>query len=253
MRILVANDDGIDAPGIKALVNALYPLGDIYVAAPAEEQTAKGHSMTFANTIKAREVSFPHAVSAYKIWGTPKDCVDVALDAILDFTPDLLVTGINRGPNVCNDCVSSGTVGAATAGFLKGVPSVATSLDYGAQFDYGGYDEYIREIVTWFHAQDFKRRFMLNVNIPNTGEVKGIVVATTGGKRTYPGSYQREDRDGYMYFKYPFDAPVLTEMIKDLNHDLYALQNGYITIQPMDYDLVQQTSVDFLREQWNKR
>ena len=253
MRILVANDDGIDAPGIKALVNALYHLGDIYVAAPAEEQTAKGHSMTFANTIRAKEVNFPHTVKAYKIWGTPKDCVDVALDAILDFTPDLIVTGINRGPNVCNDCVSSGTVGAATAGFLKGVASIATSLDYGPEFNYDYYGEYIREIVAWFAKQDFNKRFLLNVNLPNTGEVNGIVVATTGGKRTYPGSYHKEERDGYIYFKYPFDQPVLTEMIKDLNHDLYALQNGYITIQPMDYDLVQQTSVEFLREQWNKR
>ncbi len=253
MRILVANDDGIDAPGIKSLVSAIASLGEVYVAAPAEEQTAKGHSMSFLTAIKAKEVRFPKAEKAWKIWGTPKDCVDLALDALLDFTPDLIVTGINKGPNVCNDCVSSGTVGAATAGFLSNIPSIAYSLDFGAEFDYDFYADHVADIADWFIRQDFNRRFMLNVNIPNTHDIRGVVVASTGGKRKYIGSYHKEERDGYMYFKYPVDQVLLTEIIEDLDHDLYAMQQGYITLQPMDYDLVQQDSVDFLRAKWNER
>lgn len=253
MRILVSNDDGIHAPGIKSLVKALAPLGEIYVAAPAVEQTAKGHSITIHQELKVQEISYSHAVKAYKIWGTPKDCVDLALSALLDFTPDLIATGINRGSNICNDCVSSGTIGGATAGFLRGIPSIAYSLDFGREFDYDIYAEHVLDTASWFVKQKFSRDFVLSVNLPNTGEINGTVVATTGARRTYHGQCTVREEDGFKYYTYPFNHPELVDIVEDLDHDAHALANGYIVLQPMDYDLVRQDSVAFLRNKWNER
>lgn len=137
MRILVSNDDGIDFPGIHAIATALKKLGQVTVVAPATQQTSKGHSATYGAPYKTERYDFgDDDIEAYRLWGTPKDCMDIALKAMLREKPDLVVTGINEGVNVCNDNVTSGTVGGASAAFLNGIPAVAVSLGYGDSYDY---------------------------------------------------------------------------------------------------------------------
>ena len=163
MRILVSNDDGINAPGIHSLARALKDIGDVTVVAPATQQTAKGHSLTIGHEIRVQKRFFEEGIPGYAVWGTPKDCIDLAVDALLDHRPDLIVTGINEGPNICNDCVSSGTLGGAIAGFINGIPSIATSLDVGKEYDYDKCSKIIREIALWFLQLPYNTEFALNV------------------------------------------------------------------------------------------
>lgn len=254
MRILVANDDGINAPGIKALVEIMKPFGDITVAAPAVQQTAKGHSCTLYEEIKVQKLDFEGGIPAYKIWGTPKDCVDIAVQCLMDEKPDLIVSGINEGPNMSNDCVSSGTVGAATAGYLNDVPSMAFSLDFGSEYDYFKPTDEIREITAWFLKQPFNRDCVLSVNFPNTPEpYKGIVVCENGGTHIYTQAYRIREEGGYLYITSPYGTPVTRDVIEDLDHDLYAIRQGYITINPLDTDLIKNDLIPEVRKAWNER
>ena len=252
MRILIANDDGFDAPGIKALAKALKPLGEITVVAPDSQQTGKGHSLS-VGPLKVVKTPFDEDIMGYRVSGTPKDCVDVALTGMFPDYFDMVVTGINEGPNLCNDSVSSGTIGCAMAAFILGVPSIATSLDFGDEYDYDRYGETIREIVSWFAQQDFRHDFMLSVNLPNTPRPKGTVIAETGGTHHFP--YRKLDRQegNVMWYVAPFGEVETDSCIEDLDHDLYALQQGYIVISPLHYDLVVKEKVPMLRESWNTR
>ncbi|MBR0385903.1 MAG: 5'/3'-nucleotidase SurE [Erysipelotrichaceae bacterium] len=254
MRILIANDNGINAPGIRALIRILRPLGDITVTAPARQQTAKGHSCTLYEEIKVRPMTIEGDIPAYKIWGTPKDCVDIAIQCLMDEKPDLVVSGINEGPNMANDCVSSGTIGAATAGFLNDIPSIAFSLDFGEQYDYMKPAEEIREITCWFIRQPFNSECLISVNIPNTADpFKGIVVCENGGTHIYTQDYQVRTEGKYLYITSPSGTPVTKNVIEDLDHDLYAIRNNYITINPLDTDLIRNHLVPEVRKAWNER
>ena len=254
MKILIANDDGIEAAGIKALVEILEPLGEIFVSAPAEQQTAKGHSVTLHQEVKVQEVEFKPGINAYKVWGTPKDCIDIAVQCLLDFKPDLIVTGINEGPNLANDCVSSGTLGAATAGFLNGVPSIACSLDFGDEYNYMKTSKYIREIATWFLKQPFNKNCLLNVNFPNIkNEFKGVVITRNGGTHTYTQAYQVRRENEYLYVTSPYGTPVMENVVEDLEHDIYAFKQGYVVISPTDTDLIKNEIVDEVRKAWLTR
>jgi 5'-nucleotidase len=247
MRILLSNDDGIDAPGLKALIAPLSTLGELIIAAPAYQQTAKGHAMTIDGPIRVeQEVCEGH--EAYRIHGTPKDCVDIAITCLLkDRRPDLVVTGINEGPNLSNDCVSSGTIGAATAGFLQKIPSIATSLMYGDGYPYERCAPYVVKYARWFVEQPFNKDFMLSVNFPNVERFAGEVVAATGGEHLYLQGYIRSEKDGQVYYTAAMEAPAVVNVVPDLDHDLYAIQHGYIVLQPMDYDLVRYESLEPLR------
>ncbi len=254
MRILVSNDDGFDAPGIHSLAKALRPLGEVTVVAPATQQTAKGHSLTIGSEIRVQQRFFEEGIPGYAVWGTPKDCIDLAVDALLNHRPDLIVTGINEGPNLCNDCVSSGTIGGAIAGFINGIPSIATSLDTGDHFDYDKCGPAIRKIAGWFLKMPYNREFALSVNFPNTDEdFKGIVVAESGGFHTFDAHYTvvREDSDS-KYYVIPGGFVVLNDVVEDLDHDIYAMLQGYIAMTPVHFDMVHHTALDTLRKDWNE-
>ncbi|MBQ3385205.1 MAG: 5'/3'-nucleotidase SurE [Erysipelotrichaceae bacterium] len=253
MKILVSNDDGINAPGIHSLARALKDIGDVTVVAPATQQTAKGHSLTIGHEIRVQKRYFEEGIPGYAVWGTPKDCIDLAVDALLDHRPDLIVTGINEGPNICNDCVSSGTLGGAIAGFINGIPSIATSLDVGEEFDYDKCSKIIREIALWFLQLPYNTEFALNVNFPNIkDEFKGIVIAESGGFHSFDAHYEviREDEDS-QYYVIPGGFVVLNNIIEDLDHDIYALTQGYAVMTPVHYDMVHLQALDKLRKDWN--
>ncbi len=250
MRILVTNDDGINAEGIRSLVNALKPLGEIIVAAPAEQQTAKGHSMTFS-PVKVETVDYEEDVKGYKIHGTPKDCVDIVLSTILPNQIDLVASGINHGPNLCNDCISSGTVAAAMAGYMRKIPSIAFSLDNGDEYDYDYWQIEVREITSWFIKQEDNLDYVLNVNFPNCRKPVTTVVADSGGYHDFPSPYNIEEREDGTYYTVPFGVYQSVMEAHDFDHDLYALSQGCIVLTPLDYDLAKKDRIEQLRSRWN--
>ena len=254
MRILISNDDGIKARGIHSLALAMKRLGDVYVVAPATQQTAKGHSVSIDTEIKVQKRDFEEGITAYAVWGTPKDCIDLAVDALLGFKPDLIVTGINEGPNLCNDSVSSGTVGGAIAGYNNGIPSIATSLDFGKKYDYDKCAKVAVEVARWFMSLPYKNEFALSINFPNMAEdFKGIVVAGSGGKHTYDAHYEiSRKEDDFVYYIIPGGHVQRENVIEDLDHDMHALEQGYVVLSPLDDDLIYEEALPKLRKDWNK-
>ena len=250
MRILVTNDDGITAPGIRSLVNALKPLGDITVAAPAEQQTAKGNAMTYDRQLIVERYDFEEGIPAYKVYGTPRDCIYAALDAFMEEKPDLVVSGINEGANLSNCCVSSGTIGAATGAYEEGLVAIAISLDFGSEYPYDRFAPYLRDIAAWFVKQPFCHDFILSVNLPNPkdGIVKGVTVGDYGGRQVFLSKYVITDEtDGRITLTMQGSGVSFENVTEDLDHDMYALSQGYIVLTPLDDDVVKKDSLSQLR------
>ena len=166
--ILVTNDDGITAPGIRNLVESIADLGDVVVVAPNNHQSGMGHAITISNILKM----WPHdfgmeGVRAYKTSGTPVDCVKLAIYKILDRTPDILLSGINHGSNSSINVIYSGTMGAAVEGALEGIPSVGFSLcDFAEDADFRGACRAVRTVTEKVLKEGTPKGTCLNVNIP---------------------------------------------------------------------------------------
>ena len=242
MRILVSNDDGYLAPGINALAEALVPLAEIIVVAPDSNRSASSNSLTLERplfVIQAQD-------NVYHVNGTPSDCVHIALTGLLPWKPDLVVSGINQGQNMGDDTLYSGTVAAATEGFLFGVPAIAFS-----QVDKGWREikaaaRVARDIVER-RFDELHKPFLLNVNIPNRPyeELKGFA-ATRLGKR-----HQSEDvirmNDPYgrpMYWIGPAGAA------KDSSEgtDFHAVAHGMVSVTPLQIDLTHQALLGALKK-----
>jgi 5'-nucleotidase len=162
VRILVSNDDGYNAPGIEALVQGLKGLGEITVVAPETNSSGSSNSLSLRRPLSVRQA----ANGFYFVNGTPSDCVHIALTGLLDFRPDLLVSGINNGANMGEDTLYSGTVAAASEGFLLGIPSLALSL---VERDWSHLDTAVRvaqELVAHYASHPMNEPLLLNVNIP---------------------------------------------------------------------------------------
>jgi 5'-nucleotidase len=237
--ILISNDDGIDSPGIIALARAMVDLGDVFVVAPISEQSAVGHAITVRNPVRARHWPFETGagtVPAYAVTGTPADCVKLAVNQLMPRLPDLVVSGINRGPNTAVNVIYSGTVSAATEAAILGIDSIAFSL---CAWEGGDYDQAAR------HATIIARKVMdeglppgvlLNVNIPaiDFSEIGGIQVTRQARSRWEEEFSERVD---------PFNQPYywLSGRFVNLddgeNTDLAAVESGYVSVTPIHYDL----------------
>jgi 5'-nucleotidase len=196
--ILLTNDDGYRAAGLRALRRALAPLGRVVTVAPAREMSGVSHALTLARPLSVEEIDEDlHAVD-----GTPTDCTNLALNALLPRRPDVLVSGANHGPNLGDDVTYSGTVGAAIEGTLFGVPSVAVSQEGGGeQADYSAAASVTREIARRLGERSLRlpRGALLNVNVPR-GPVRGVR-ATRLARRSYQDSIlEREDPRGKPYY-----------------------------------------------------
>lgn len=180
-QVLITNDDGIGADGLRALAAALAPLGRVTVVAPAEESSAVGHGLTVRRPLRLREVEPGwHAVD-----GTPADCVHVAVNEILGCVPDLVASGINNGLNVGDDVTYSGTVAAALEGVLFGAPGIAVSLQRGPRMDYAGAGWIARRLAEAALSGKLPVRTLLNVNIPRTTP-RGIRITVQARRRRLP-------------------------------------------------------------------
>ncbi|KXG76846.1 5'/3'-nucleotidase SurE [Thermotalea metallivorans] len=250
MRILVTNDDGIYAEGIYKLACALEKLGEVWVVAPDRQRSATGHAITMHHPLRAEKVKLLHtSFQAWSVNGTPTDCVKLAVEALMDHKPDIVFSGINKGPNLGTDVLYSGTVSAAIEGAILGIPAVAVSLaDYqNVCYDYAA--EFCTLLADKVINHSLPPDTLLNVNIPNTTKekIKGVKI-TTLGVRKYKNSFiERIDPRGQIYY---WLGGEIVDHENGEGTDIHSIQNQYISITPIHFDLTKFDLIDQLH-QWN--
>jgi 5'-nucleotidase len=229
--ILVTNDDGIEARGIRALEQALADWGRCFVVAPKAEQSASSHSLTLRSSIPVTEVDRDH----FAVEGTPTDCVLLAIQGLMERPPDLLVSGINHGPNMGEDVSYSGTVAAAIEGTILGVPSVAISSLQRSMEDADAIARIARRVLETIWRHGLPRGTLLNVNIPDpaVAPIRGVRI-TKLGSRAYRNVIQREEAEGELRFRIGGEDPIWKD---DNGTDIAAIRGGFVSITPLHLDL----------------
>lgn len=246
MFILVTNDDGVHAEGIRQLVNVLRRRHEVVVVAPDRERSGVGHGITVWEPLWVQELTLEGGVQAFAVSGTPADCVKIAIDALLDRRPDLVISGVNDGANLGTDVLYSGTVSAAIEGAIMGCRSVAVSLNGTDSSGYAFAAEVAEMIGRRLVESDFSSELLLNVNVPciPREEVRGIRVTRLGVRRYQEVFHRREDPRGRAYYwlaGYPVDVDG-----DDESTDAAALKAGWISLTPLHYDLTTFGALDDL-------
>lgn len=242
--ILITNDDGLFAPGIKALIEVVQEIGTPIVVAPDSPQSAKGHAISIHDPLRINPVKTFEGVEAYECSGTPVDCVKLAKDVILKGREiDLCVSGINHGSNVAINILYSGTMSAAMEASLEGVDSIGFSLlDFSFEADFESGKPFIKEIIEYTLKNGLGDSKLLNVNIPKlpTKEIKGIRVCRQANARWKEAFVKNTDPMGKTYYW------MSGEFVNDdqgEETDVWALDNGYISIVPCKHDLTDYKSI----------
>lgn len=252
MRILVTNDDGILADGIRMLGQELVKLGEVSVVAPDRERSATGHAITVLRPLRIERMEFPDSrVRAWAVDGTPSDCVKLALEDLLEWEPDVVVSGINRGPNLGTDVLYSGTVSAAIEGAIYGIPSIAISV---AAFDNCNYllaAEFGRQLVSKVAEKGLPPKTLLNVNIPSVErqDLAGVSITKLGARVWKDVFDRRVDPRGRTYY---WMAGSVEEYDGDLDVDSVAVRHNMISITPIHLDLTKYDLIESLKT-WNIR
>ncbi len=238
MNVLVGNDDGVHSPGIKALANAISQDFAVTVACPDRERSATGHALTIQQPIRVEPVCdyFAPAVTAWACSGTPSDAMKLALDALMPVRPHLVLSGINRGPNLGTDVLYSGTVSAAMEGVLEGVTSIAFSLTSFTATDFSVAAAFARHMVAAIAANPLPEPMLLNVNIPAipAEDLRGVVVTRLGVRRYRDVFEKRVHPRGRVYYWLVGEA---IEEDAPPDTDVQAIRDNYITVTPLKYDL----------------
>jgi 5'-nucleotidase len=240
MIILVSNDDGIHSEGLIALEDSLKHIGDVYTVAPEREQTSMSHALTLHRPLRVRNLGGQRLA----VDGTPTDCVKLALTGLLPARPNLVVSGINKGPNLGDDIIYSGTVSAALEGALLGIPAIAVSLVTFENFQFEAAAEFVATLITRIQAQGIPRDMLLNINVPSAPKeaIKGWRF-TRQGKRHYSENIvERVDPRGKKYYWIGGDDLGFAE---DEGTDCVAVRDGYISVTPLQVDF---TNFKLLRE-----
>jgi 5'-nucleotidase len=241
MRILLSNDDGYAAPGLEALAEALAPIADITVIAPERDRSGASNSLTLDRPLRLRRA----ANGFYFVNGTPTDCVHLAVTGMLDYRPDMVVSGINLGANMGDDTIYSGTVAAAMEGYLLGVPAIAISLasKHGSHFATAA--RVARQLVERCQRQGFAEPVLLNVNVPDEAEVQGPRVTRLGRRhKAEPAVPVVTPRNETVYWVgaagEAADAGEGT--------DFHAVANGFVSVTPLQIDLTHVGQIGTVQE-----
>jgi len=232
MKFLLCNDDGYFAPGLAALAKALSALGDVVVVAPERDKSGASNSLTLDRPLMVRRA----ANGFYYVNGTPSDCVHLAVTGFLDSRPDLVVSGINHGPNMGDDTLYSGTVAAATEGFLLGIPSLAVSLAGRSDQNFHAAAQVASQLVDKFHANPFTVPMLLNLNVPDlpSDEIKGIKVTRLGKRHpAEPAVKSHNPRGDTIYWV----GAVGNAQDAAEGTDFHAVASGYASLTPLMVDL----------------
>ena len=246
--ILLTNDDGYDAPGLKAMIEAFRTAGELYVSAPAENQSGKGHSITTSrDPIFVTEHKQPNGIIWYAVEAPPATCARLALDALLPRRPDIVISGINRGENLSISSVYlSGTVGAAQEAAMSGIPSIAVSMQGNKDEDYATTAAYMRQLVDQLRGGNLlKTGLFLNVNAP-AGERKGVMLTRLGRKAGKERFERRESPARRIYYWSAY-RPAEQGDVEEDGTDVWAYLRGYITITPMTLDVTDPKAFEGLR------
>ena len=227
--VLVTNDDGINAPGLAALAEALAPLGDVYVVAPEREQSTVGHALTLHRPLRVDRL----AERRFAVNGTPSDCVNLAVLGLLPAEPMLVVSGINHGSNLGDDVTYSGTVSAAMEGTLLGIPSIAVSLVGPEQGGFGEAGKIARLIAMRTVVEGLPPKTLLNVNVPG-GRPKGIRFTRLGHRVYKEKMVEEKDPRGKTYYWIGAGPPLWDDREAT---DIIAVQDGYAAVTPLHLDL----------------
>lgn len=245
--ILITNDDGIYAGGLKALVEVCRPLADIVIVAPDSPQSGQGHAITLNDPIRLRPAS-EFEEEAYKCSGTPVDCVKLAKSVVLkNKKPDLCVSGINHGSNASINIIYSGTMSAAMEASLEGIPSIGFSyLDYAADADFSACKKIATTLIEKMLANPQDEKLLLNVNIPLLpyDEIKGIKVCRQSKGNWTEDFKEALDPRGEKYY-WMTGAYYTEETATDT--DIWALENGYVSVVPSHHDLTDYKQLDGLK------
>lgn len=232
MIILLSNDDGIQSEGLTVLEASLRNAGEIYTVAPDRPQSSMSHALTLHRPLRVQEL----APARLAVDGTPVDCVKLALTGLLPVRPDLVISGINKGPNLGDDIIYSGTVSAAIEGALLGIPAIAVSLVTFKDFDFSAAAEFTATLVARIAERGIPPKTLLNVNVPPTprSELKGWR-ATRMGKRHYSENIiERIDPRGGKYYWIGGDDLGFAD---EPGTDCKAVQEGFISVTPLQVDL----------------
>ncbi len=244
-NILVTNDDGIFAPGIYALWEAMQEIGEVTVVAPDTEKSAVGHAITIADPIRVQKIHRKNGFEGFAVKGTPADCVKIAGRSLMKKPPDIVVSGINSGANVGSNIIYSGTVSAATEGTIIGIPSVAISLNSIKGGDMTASQKVAITVVKKVFENGLPAGVLLNVNVPNIplDIIKGYRI-TRQGKLVFKDRFEkREDPRGKFYYW------MKGEIINDTNRDTdgFAIQNDFVSITPIHYQLTEESFIKTLK------
>lgn len=241
MKFLLSNDDGYLAPGINELAHILSSIGEVVIVAPEENKSASSSSLTLKNPLTITE----HKKNIYYINGTPTDCVHIALSGFLKFKPDMVISGINDGPNMGDDTIYSGTVAAAMEGYLLDIPSLAISM---SQYDpkyYATAGQVVLDLIP--KIKDLKQSMLLNINVPDLpyDQLKGLEITRLGKRhKAEPIIHHPNQNNKLMYWVgaagEPNDGGPGT--------DFFAIKNEKVSISPIISDLTNFNKLDLLKE-----
>ncbi|WP_223032821.1 5'/3'-nucleotidase SurE [Hanstruepera marina] len=236
--ILVTNDDGISAPGVRALIDVMKEIGDVVVVAPDSPQSGMGHAITINSTLHLEKVIIDDGKQAeYSCSGTPADCVKLAVNEILDRRPDICVSGINHGSNSSINVIYSGTMSAALEAGIEGIPAIGFSLlDYNYNANFEGTKKIVKSIVENALEHGIPKDVVLNVNFPNLSEdkIKGIKICRQAKANWEEEFDKRKTPQGKDYY---WLTGKFVNLDKGEDTDEWALENGYVSVVPVQFDL----------------
>ena len=243
--ILVCNDDGIFSPGIKALAEVADEFGDVEIIAPDRQQSAVGHAITVQTPLRSRAFQVDGRFSGQAVSGTPADSVKLAHNRLLSRKPDLVVSGINHGSNAGINILYSGTVSAATEGTILGYPSIAVSCtEFSEDADLSGAQDAARKVIAYVLNHGLPKGVTLNLNAPG-GPLKGIKWARQANSRYVEEFEGRIDPHNRSYYWLTGKFQMLDN---DDNNDISALENGYASLTPIQYDLTSYSLLNDLKK-----
>jgi 5'-nucleotidase len=246
--ILVVNDDGISAPGIRTLIGRMNDFGEVVVVAPEGPQSGMGHAITINATLRCDKITIDDgAQTEYSVSGTPVDCVKLAVNQILDRKPHLCVSGINHGSNSSINVIYSGTMSAAVEGALEGIPSIGFSLlDFSHDADFSEGEQYIRKITQSVLEHGLPEGVCLNVNIPKSKKnekIKGIRICRQAKANWEEEFDERKDPNGRTYY---WLTGKFVNYDKGGDTDERALENHFVSVVPVQYDVTAHHAISVL-------
>ncbi len=239
--ILITNDDGITAPGIRNLVEAVKGLGKVVVVAPDKPQSGMGHAITIGHPLRMNKVDIFEGVEAWQTSGTPVDCVKLAVDKILHRKPDICLSGINHGANHSINVIYSGTMSAAMEAAIESIPSIGFSLlDFNIEADFTAARFYVHKIVSALLSKKMDKHLLLNVNIPSKPLelLKGIKICKQAYAKYEEDFDERKDPQGKKYY---WLTGKFVNFDKSRDTDVWALDHNYVSVVPIQFDLTNYT------------